>query len=105
MINTGNDVNVVNLTGNLMCDVTWKTDAEGNKIVGFFAVGTTRKLKGEFVSDRHSIVVKGPVIANFPEIKKGSRVAVQGVLTYVKREGAPYPSAEIKLETIKLLSP
>ena len=103
MISTGNDVNVVNLTGNLMCDVTWKTDAEGRKTVGFFALGTARMLKGEYVTDRHSIVVKGPVIEKFPDIKKGSRVAVQGVLTYVKREGANFPSAEVKLETIKQL--
>lgn len=103
MINTGKDINFVNITGNLMCDVTWKTNADGERIIGFFAVGTTRKQKDEYVTDRHSIVVKGPAIANFPELKKGDRVSVQGVLTYVKREGANFPSAEIKVEAVKQL--
>lgn len=103
MIGTGNDINAVNLTGNLMCDVTWKTNSAGEKTVGFFAVGTARFEKGEYVTDRHSIVVKGPVINKFPDIRKGRRVSLQGVLAYVKREGANFPSAEILLETIKAL--
>lgn len=103
MINTGHDINSVNITGNLCCDVEWKLDAEGNKFVGFFAVSTARKLKQEFVSDRHSIVVKGNIIRNFPDIKKGDRVSIQGVLTYIKRDGSKFPSAEIQLESIKQL--
>jgi len=103
MINTGHDVNVVNITGNLCSDVEWKTDESGNKYVGFFGVSTARKVKQEFVSDRHSIVVKGRAIENFPDIKKGDRVAIQGVLTYKKREGVNFPSAEIQLESIKAL--
>lgn len=104
MIETGKDVNYVNLTGNLLTDVTWKTTPEGVRTVGLFALATARLLKGEFITDVHSIVVKGPAVRNFPEIVKGSRVAVQGVLAYVKHENCKYPKAEIRLETIKVLS-
>ena len=103
MISTGNDTNHVNLTGNLMCDVTWKTNEDGDVTVGFFALGTARCEKGEFVTDRHSIVVKGPAINKFPDIHKGSRVSIQGVLAYVKKPNSKYPEAEIRLETIKAL--
>lgn len=104
MISTGKDVNYVNLTGNLLTDVTWKTTPEGVRTVGLFALATARLLKGEFVKDVHSIVVKGPAVRNFPEIAKGSRVAIQGVLAYIKHKDCKYPEAEIRLETIKSLS-
>lgn len=107
MINTGIDVNVVNLTGNLMCDVTWKEDKKGNRTIGFFAVGTARCINEEdkiYVTDRHSIVVKNPaVISKFPEVAKGSRVSIQGVLMYRRYENCKHPEAEIRLETIKAL--
>lgn len=104
MINTGNDVNVVNLIGNLVEDVSWRTDDNGNKIIGFFKLGTARKFKDKFVSDWHTIVVKGPAVAKFPEeVKKGSRVSVQGLLAYIKKDDSPVMSPEILLETIKVM--
>lgn len=107
MINTGFDKNLFTCEGNLPQDVEFKKikTANGDKEIAFFSVCTCRKSKEKSVSDRHSFVVKGELInsESLKSLKKGMRVQAEGVLTYVKREGAKFPSAEIQCTSITVI--
>jgi len=104
MIDTGNDVNKITLIGNLANDLVIQNNTNGDPVIGFAILMTTAKQNEIYVSDRHSVVIKGEALDNIKDsILKGSRVKVMGVLRYRKRKDVKYPSAEIHAESFELV--
>lgn len=104
MINTGHDKNTFECEGNLPYDIEFKS-YNNDKQVAFFSVCTSRKVGMKSLSDKHSFVVKGELLKQecLKQLKKGTRVHAVGILTYIKREGANFPSAEIQCTNVEIL--
>ncbi len=106
MIETGYDINSINITGNVV-----KAPDFSKPDVMFFQVATSRlkyrdEGKANYTTDLHSIVCKGSVLEKLKgeKLEKGMRVSIQGVLAYWWRDqNVKYPSAEILAETVKIL--
>jgi hypothetical protein len=105
MINTGHDKNIFECEGNLPYDIEFKSYDNNKKEVAFFSVCTSRKIGSKSVSDKHSFVVKGELLKLecLKQMKKGTRVHAFGILTYIKREGANFPSAEIQCTNVEII--
>jgi len=105
MIDTGNDVNKITLIGNMANDLVIQNGVNGDPVIGFAILMTTAKQNDTYVSDRHSVVIKGEALESIKDsiVVKGSRVKIQGVLRYRKRKDVKYPSAEIHADYFELV--
>jgi len=75
------DYNQVTLLGNLGADPVMSTYGEDNKPVANFAIGTSKKVKGEMKTEWHKVSAFGQNATFVGEqFKKGSRVLVEGEL-------------------------
>ena len=97
--------NKITLVGNLGQDPEIKTrsGADGDKKYAILSCATNRVVKGEKETDWHKVVVWDEKIADILEryTKKGSRVLLEGRMTYRKWEndaGETRVSAEVHLD-------
>ena len=93
--------NVITLIGNLGNDADIKTRDNGEKYA-VFSIATHKKIRGEKKTDWHKIVVWDTQITDVIEkyTKKGTKILVQGRLTYNEweKDGQKTKSAEVHLD-------
>ena len=93
--------NQITLVGNMGDDPDIKQTSAGNNFA-IFSLATNRVIKGEKSTDWHKVVVWDDKIADILSryTKKGSRIMIQGRLTYREweQDGAKRVSAEVHLD-------
>ena len=93
--------NQITLIGNLGADPDIKTMSNGNRYA-LLSIATHKKMKGEKITEWHKAVVWDDKIAEVLEkyTKKGSKVLLQGRLTYKnwEKDGQTVKQAEIHLD-------
>tara|TARA_R100001369_G_C3201048_1_gene145766 strand:- start:28 stop:411 length:384 start_codon:yes stop_codon:yes gene_type:complete len=93
--------NQITLIGNLGADPDIKQMSNGNRYA-LLSIATHKKMKGEKITEWHKAVVWDDKIAEVLEkyTKKGSKVLLQGRLTYKnwEKDGQTVKQAEIHLD-------
>jgi|TARA_R110000822_G_C15252796_1_gene487503 single-strand DNA-binding protein len=93
--------NQITLIGNLGADPDIKETVKGGKYA-LLSIATHKKMKGEKITEWHKVVVWDEKLAEVLEsyTKKGSKVLLQGRLTYKnwEKDGVNVKQAEIHLD-------